>query len=187
MGDVLSKGSTRSNNMSALESNVLAARVVSDIVRSTLGPMGMDKLLVDAQGRVVITNDGATILREMSLEHPAARMMVEVARAQEVAVGDGPQPLYSKVLTPDGFVLMGSLKVGDVVCGTGLSSQRVLGVFPKGVKRVYKVCFSDGSVVECCEDHLWCVKNCEGISKVVSTRQLFADLTKWDTPYYTPI
>jgi thermosome len=69
--------------------NILAARVVSEAVRTTLGPRGMDKMLVDSLGDVVITNDGVTILKEMEVEHPAAKMIVEVAKTQDDEVGDG--------------------------------------------------------------------------------------------------
>jgi thermosome len=69
--------------------NILAARIVSEAVRTTLGPRGMDKMLVDSLGDVVITNDGVTILKEMEVEHPAAKMLVEVAKTQDDEVGDG--------------------------------------------------------------------------------------------------
>jgi len=69
--------------------NILAGRVIAEAVRTTLGPRGMDKMLVDSLGDVVITNDGVTILEEMEVEHPAAKMMVEVAKTQEDEVGDG--------------------------------------------------------------------------------------------------
>jgi len=67
----------------------MAAKAVATVLKTTLGPKGMDKMLVDGSGDVVITNDGATILREMDIEHPVAKMIVEVARAQEDEVGDG--------------------------------------------------------------------------------------------------
>jgi len=73
----------------AQRNNILAARLVADTVKTTLGPKGMDKMLVSAIGDIVITNDGVTILEEMEIEHPAAKMMVEVAKTQEEAVGDG--------------------------------------------------------------------------------------------------
>ncbi len=69
--------------------NILAARIIGEAVRTTLGPKGMDKMLVDNLGDVVITNDGVTILEEMDVEHPAAKMMVEIAKTQEEEVGDG--------------------------------------------------------------------------------------------------
>ena len=69
--------------------NITAAMAVASAVRTTLGPKGMDKMLVDTIGDVVITNDGVTILKEMDIEHPAAKMMVEVAKTQDDEVGDG--------------------------------------------------------------------------------------------------
>ncbi len=69
--------------------NIMAARAVGEIVRSTLGPKGMDKMLVDTLGDIVVTGDGVTILKEMEIEHPAAKMVVEVAKTQEDEVGDG--------------------------------------------------------------------------------------------------
>ena len=69
--------------------NIMAARVIAEAVRTTLGPRGMDKMLVDNMGDVVITNDGVTILKEMDVEHPAAKMMVEISQTQEDEVGDG--------------------------------------------------------------------------------------------------
>jgi len=69
--------------------NILAARAVAESVKTTLGPRGMDKMLVDSLGDVVVTNDGVTILKEMDIEHPAAKMMVEVAKTQDAEVGDG--------------------------------------------------------------------------------------------------
>ncbi len=73
----------------AQRTNIMAARVISEAVRTTLGPRGMDKMLVDSLGDVVITNDGVTILDEMEVEHPAAKMIVEVAKTQDEEVGDG--------------------------------------------------------------------------------------------------
>lgn len=73
----------------AQRTNIMAARVISEAVRTTLGPRGMDKMLVDSLGDVVITNDGVTILDEMEVEHPAAKMLVEVAKTQDEEVGDG--------------------------------------------------------------------------------------------------
>ncbi|MBI4438788.1 TCP-1/cpn60 chaperonin family protein [Candidatus Woesearchaeota archaeon] len=86
---ILSEGSQRTTGRSAQRANIMAAKAVAETVRTTLGPKGMDKMLVDSLGDVVITNDGVTILQEMSIEHPAAKMIVEVAKAQEDEVGDG--------------------------------------------------------------------------------------------------
>ena len=86
---VLSEDSERTRGRAAQDSNVAAGKAVAEAVRTTLGPRGMDKMLVDSSGTVVITNDGATILEEMDIDHPAAQMMVEVAETQAEAVGDG--------------------------------------------------------------------------------------------------
>lgn len=73
----------------AQRNNIAAAKMISEIVKTTLGPKGMDKMLVSPMNDIVITNDGATILKEMQIEHPAAKMMVEIAKTQEIEVGDG--------------------------------------------------------------------------------------------------
>lgn len=86
---ILPEGALRSKGKDAQRTNIAAAMAVADAVKSTLGPKGMDKMLVDSMGDVVITNDGATILEEMNIEHPAAKMMVEVAKTQDREVGDG--------------------------------------------------------------------------------------------------
>ncbi|MBN2488774.1 MAG: TCP-1/cpn60 chaperonin family protein [Methanosarcinaceae archaeon] len=86
---ILREGSQRTKGREAQNNNIMAAKAVAEAVRTTLGPKGMDKMLVDSMGDVVITNDGATILREMDIEHPAAKMIVEVAKTQDDEVGDG--------------------------------------------------------------------------------------------------
>ncbi|HYA33809.1 MAG TPA: TCP-1/cpn60 chaperonin family protein, partial [Candidatus Bathyarchaeia archaeon] len=86
---ILKEGSQRTRGKEAQGMNITAAKAVASAVRTTLGPKGMDKMLVDTLGDVVITNDGVTILKEMDIEHPAAKMIVEVARTQDDEVGDG--------------------------------------------------------------------------------------------------
>lgn len=86
---ILPEGTLRTRGMDAQRNNIAAAKAVADAVRSTLGPKGMDKMLVDSIGDIVITNDGVTILEEMEIEHPSAKMMVEVAKTQNEEVGDG--------------------------------------------------------------------------------------------------
>jgi thermosome len=102
---ILKEGATRTRGEEAQSMNIEAARAVANAVRTTLGPKGMDKMLVDSIGDVVITNDGATILKEMDIEHPAAKMVVEVAKAQDDEVGDG---------TTTAVVLVGELLSEDV-------------------------------------------------------------------------
>ncbi len=86
---IMREGSQRTKGRDAQSNNIMAAKAVAEAVRTTLGPKGMDKMLVDSLGDVVITNDGATILKEMDIEHPAAKMIVEVAKTQDDEVGDG--------------------------------------------------------------------------------------------------
>ncbi|MFB6086280.1 MAG: thermosome subunit alpha [Halodesulfurarchaeum sp.] len=86
---ILNEDSERTQGKDARTSNITAGKAIAESVRTTLGPKGMDKMLVSDAGDVVITNDGATILDEMDIEHPAAQMLIEVAESQEEAVGDG--------------------------------------------------------------------------------------------------
>ena len=86
---ILSEGSTRRTGRNAQATNIAAAKAVAQTVRTTLGPKGMDKMLVDGLGDVTVTNDGVTILREMSIDNPAAKMIIEIAKTQEDDVGDG--------------------------------------------------------------------------------------------------
>ncbi|MBW3010764.1 TCP-1/cpn60 chaperonin family protein [Candidatus Woesearchaeota archaeon] len=86
---ILPEGSTRTTGRDAQRNNIMAAKLVAETVRTTLGPKGMDKMIVDSLGDVVITNDGVTILDEMNIEHPSAKMIVEIAKTQEDEVGDG--------------------------------------------------------------------------------------------------
>jgi thermosome len=105
---ILREGSRRTAGRDAQKSNIMAAKAVANAVRTTLGPKGMDKMLVDAMGDVVITNDGVTILKKMDIEHPAAKMMVEIAKTQDDEVGDG---------TTTAVVLAGELleRAGDLL------------------------------------------------------------------------
>src|SRR3989344_1361892 len=86
---ILPENVDRTIGRDAQRNNILAAKLVSDAVKTTLGPKGMDKMLVDSLGDITITNDGVTILEKMEIEHPAAKMMVEIAKTQESEVGDG--------------------------------------------------------------------------------------------------
>jgi len=86
---LLKEGTSRTVGRDALRANIMAARILAETVRTSLGPKGMDKMLVDSFGDITITNDGATILKEMDVQHPAAKMMVEISKAQDDEVGDG--------------------------------------------------------------------------------------------------
>ncbi len=86
---ILKEGTQRTTGTDARRSNIMAAKVIAEILQTSLGPRGMDKLLIDAFGDVTITGDGATILKEMEVQHPAAKLLVEVAKAMDAEVGDG--------------------------------------------------------------------------------------------------
>ncbi|HJX55484.1 MAG TPA: thermosome subunit alpha [Methanoregula sp.] len=86
---ILREGTTRNRGQEARNGNFAAAKAVASAIRSTLGPKGMDKMLIDGMGDITITNDGVTILKEMDIEHPAGKMIVEVAKTQDAEVGDG--------------------------------------------------------------------------------------------------
>src|SRR5512145_1137391 len=97
---ILKEGTRESKGKEAQKNNLTAAKLVAEVVKSSLGPRGMDKMLVDTLGDVTITNDGATILKEIDVQHPAGKMMVEVAKSVDNEVGDG---------TTSSVVLAGSL------------------------------------------------------------------------------
>ena len=86
---ILKEGTTRSKGKEAQRNNITAAKVIGEVLKTTLGPRGMDKMLIDGLGDITITNDGAAILDEIDVEHPAAKMMVEIAKTQDDMVGDG--------------------------------------------------------------------------------------------------
>src|ERR671938_1591506 len=105
---ILKEGASQTKGRDAQKNNITAAKLIAEIVGSSLGPRGMDKMLVDTLGDVTITNDGATILKEIDVQHPAAKMMVEVAKSVDNEVGDG---------TTSSVVLAGSLlsKAEDLI------------------------------------------------------------------------
>jgi thermosome len=86
---ILKEGTSRTTGREALRANIMAARILAEVLKTSLGPRGLDKMLVDSFGDVTVTNDGATIVKEMEVNHPAAKLLVEVAKAQDAEVGDG--------------------------------------------------------------------------------------------------
>lgn len=109
---ILKEGAARNRGKDAQRSNISAARIVTEVVKTTLGPRGMDKMLVDSLGDVTVTSDGATVLDELDVQHPAAKMLVEIAKTQDDEVGDG---------TTTSVVLAGELlKRAEVLLDLGL-------------------------------------------------------------------
>lgn len=153
------------------------AKMLSDAVSVTMGAKGQNVLIEDTYGNDPhITKDGVTVAKAVqlkdSVEKLACNLIKKVALRTNDSVGDGPQPLYAKVLTPEGFVPISSLVSGDLICGTNGSIQNVTGVYPKGRKQVFKVMFSDNRVVECSEDHLWTVTNFSGVKQTLTLRDI---------------
>ena len=94
---LLKDGASETKGREAQRNNIAAARIISDIVNTSLGPKGMDKMLVDSLGDVTITNDGATILKEIDVQHPAAKMLVEIAKTTDNEVGVLNQFISSRI------------------------------------------------------------------------------------------
>lgn len=120
---ILDENSQRTKGVDALTSNIEAAKAVAEIVKTTLGPMGMDKMLIDSMGDTVITNDGVKILKEMEIEHPGAKLLVDVAKTQENEVGDG-------------------TTTAVILCGELLSKAQELlkqKIHPTTITRTYKI------------------------------------------------
>jgi len=105
---ILKEGATQSRGRDARKANMMAAQVIAEVLKSTLGPRGMDKMLIDSLGDITITNDGATVLDEIDVQHPAAKMIIEVAKTQDDEVGDG---------TTTSVILAGELlkKAGELI------------------------------------------------------------------------
>lgn len=145
-------------------------------VKATLGPRGRNVVIQRKNASPHVTKDGVTVAKSVVLkdefENIGAQMVKEVALKTADVAGDGPQPLHAKIYTPNGYTTMGDVKVGDSVCGTNGSTQKVLGVFPKGKKELCQVVLSDGRIVECCEDHLFEVTTNYGKKKVLTVREM---------------
>ncbi|RLE55957.1 MAG: thermosome subunit [Candidatus Methanomethylicota archaeon] len=128
---ILKEGTSRTFGKEAQRANIMAARAVAEIVRSSLGPRGMDKMLVDSLGDITITNDGATILDEMDVQHPAAKMMVEVAKAQDKEVGDG---------TTTAVILAGELlKEAESLLEKNIHPTVIINGFKKAAKKAEEI------------------------------------------------
>lgn len=147
-------------------------------VKSTMGPYGRPVVMESEShvGGMTVTRDGVTVANNINLIDPVENIAVQMVKqaAQDTATqaGDGPQPLYAKVFTPNGPVNMGDIKIGDTIIGSNETHQKVIGVFPKGVKEVYEVKVSGGSTVECCSDHLWTVYTNYGVKKTLTTKEM---------------
>jgi thermosome len=137
---ILKEGSTRNRGRDAQKSNMTAAIVVSEVVKSTLGPRGMDKMLVDTLGDVTVTNDGATVLEEVDVQNPAAKMMVEVAKAQDDEVGDG---------TTTAVILAGNLlKRAQDLLDDGVHATVIVAGYKKAADRAIEILNAIGEPIK---------------------------------------
>ncbi|MCJ7468985.1 thermosome subunit, partial [Candidatus Bathyarchaeota archaeon] len=137
---ILKEGTTRNRGKEAQRNNIMAARVLGEVLRSTLGPRGMDKMLIDSLGDITITNDGAAILDEIEVEHPAAKMMVEIAKTQDTMVGDG---------TTTAVVLAGELlKKAEELLDQNIHPTILVSGYRKAAQKAIEVINSNSITVE---------------------------------------
>jgi len=126
---ILKEGTTRNRGKEAQRNNIMAARVIGEVLKTTLGPRGMDKMLIDSLGDITITNDGAAILDEIEVEHPAAKMMVEIAKTQDNMVGDGTTTavvLASELLKKAEELLEQNIHPTIIVAGYRKAAQKAI-------------------------------------------------------------
>ncbi|HIP57090.1 MAG TPA: thermosome subunit, partial [Ignisphaera aggregans] len=130
---ILKEGTTRTAGKDALRANMMAAITVAEMIKTTFGPKGMDKMLVDALGDVTITNDGATILDKMDVQHPAAKMLVQIAKGQDEEAGDG---------TKTAVIFAGELlKNAEELIEKGLHPTIIVSGYKKALEFATKVAY----------------------------------------------
>ncbi len=136
---ILKEGTSREKGKGAHKNNIAAAKAIADAIRSTLGPRGMDKMLVDSMGDVVITNDGVTILKEIDVEHPAAKMLVEVAKTQDAECGDGTTTsvvLAGELLKKAEELLDANVHPTVIASGYRMASERSLEILERNSMKI---------------------------------------------------
>lgn len=170
---------------------------LADAVCVTLGPKGKNVVIKRGYNDPQFTKDGVTVARNVffpdEMKNLGAEIISGVALRTGQRCGDGPQPLWSKILTPKGFINMGEVDVGMEICGTNGSIQTVVDIFPKGEKEIYNVRFSNGRMAQCCEDHLWSVTTHWGKSMTIPLKDMMDDFCKTTNEgfnnykYYAPV
>jgi thermosome len=150
---ILKEGTARRRGRDAQRNNIMAARIIAEVLRTTLGPRGMDKMLIDSLGDITITNDGAAILDEVDVEHPAAKMMVEVAKTQDDMVGDG---------TTTAVILAGELlRKAEELLNQNIHPTVIVGGYRKAVQKAVEALDKVGITVD--------LKDRETLKKVAMT------------------
>ncbi|AFZ70943.1 thermosome subunit [Caldisphaera lagunensis DSM 15908] len=141
---ILKEGTQRSYGREALKNNILAAKVLSELLKTSLGPRGLDKMLIDSFGDITITNDGATIVKEMEIQHPAAKLLVEIAKAQDSEVGDG---------TTSVVVLAGSLlEKAEKLLDDNIHPSIIIDGYSKAMNKALEALDSIGKIVDINDD-----------------------------------
>jgi thermosome len=136
---ILKEGTAQTKGRDAQKNNITAAKLIAEIVRSSLGPRGMDKMLVDTLGDVTITNDGATILKEIDVQHPAAKMMVEISKATDNEVGDGTTStvvLAGSLLSKAEELIAKDVHPTVIVDGYRMASEKAIEILKKASTKV---------------------------------------------------
>jgi thermosome len=131
---ILKEDTERSRDRDARRSNMMAAQVISEILKTTMGPRGMDKMLIDSLGDITITSDGATVLKEIDVQHPAAKMMIEVAKTQDDEVGDGTTTAVvfaGELLTKAEQLLEDNVHPSLIISGYQKASEKALETLDK--------------------------------------------------------
>ena len=137
---ILKEGTSRSRGKEAQRNNIMAAKVVAESISSTLGPRGMDKMLISSLGDITITNDGAAILKDINVEHPAAKMIVEVAKTQDDMVGDG---------TTTAVIIAGELlKKAEELLDQNIHPTVIVGGYRKAAQKAMETLDKIGMTVE---------------------------------------
>ena len=168
---VLKEGTERDKGRGATTNNLAAARAVADAVRSTLGPRGMDKMLVDSMGDITITNDGVTILKEVDVEHPAAKMLVEVAKTQDQQCGDGTTTavvLAGELLKRSEYLLEQNIHPTVITKGFEIALQESRRLLEKEI----------GTKIETTDEEILtdCARTAMGSKGVLGSRDLLAQI-----------
>ena len=182
--EILFKEDVRKKMFTGLET-------VYNAVSATLGPRG-HLACIERGNNIDITKDGVTVAKSIFLEDRFENLGAQLVKNAAIKcgdVGDGPQPLYAKVLTPNGYVKISDLKIGDSVCRIDGTVQTVEGVYPKGKKDLYIVHLDHGDTVECCKDHLWTVYDySKHEERTITTSTMIKDGLKYGSgvKFYTP-
>jgi len=136
---ILKEGTERSRNRDARRSNMMAAQVIAEVLKTTLGPRGMDKMLIDSLGDITITSDGATVLDEIDVQHPAAKMLIEVAKTQDDEVGDGTTTAVifaGELLKKAGDLLEDNIHPSVIISGYRKATSKALEALEKQSMKV---------------------------------------------------